>query len=51
MKTRSAAAPAILLTTVGVQRVLVDGAIVGEIGAGLCVLLGVAESDDEQATE
>ena len=30
---------------------LVDGAVVGEIGAGLCVLLGVAETDDEQAAE
>jgi D-aminoacyl-tRNA deacylase len=27
-------------------RVLVDGEIVGEIGAGLCVLLGVADDDD-----
>jgi D-tyrosyl-tRNA(Tyr) deacylase len=27
-------------------RVLVDRAIVGEIGAGICVLLGVAETDD-----
>ena len=30
---------------------LVAGAVVGEIGAGLCVLLGVAETDDEQAAE
>jgi len=31
-------------------RVLVDGKPVGEVGAGLCVLLGVAESDgDEEA--
>jgi len=28
-------------------RVTVDGEIRGEIGPGLCVLLGVAESDDE----
>jgi D-tyrosyl-tRNA(Tyr) deacylase len=28
-------------------RVLVDGDVVGEIGAGLCVLLGVAETDDQ----
>jgi D-tyrosyl-tRNA(Tyr) deacylase len=28
-------------------RVTVDGAVVGEIGAGLCVLLGVAEGDGE----
>jgi D-tyrosyl-tRNA(Tyr) deacylase len=27
-------------------RVLVDGDVVGEIGAGVCALLGVAESDD-----
>jgi D-tyrosyl-tRNA(Tyr) deacylase len=27
-------------------RVLVDGAVVGEIGAGMCVLLGVADTDD-----
>jgi D-aminoacyl-tRNA deacylase len=27
-------------------RVLVDGDTVGEIGAGLCVLLGVADTDD-----
>jgi D-tyrosyl-tRNA(Tyr) deacylase len=31
-------------------RVLVDGAVCGEIGAGLCVLLGVASSDgDDEA--
>ena len=30
-------------------RVRVDGSIVGEIGAGLCVLLGVAHADDESA--
>jgi D-aminoacyl-tRNA deacylase len=28
-------------------RVLVDGEVVGEIGAGLCVLLGVARADGE----
>ena len=28
---------------------LVDGDVVGEIGAGLCVLLGVADSDDQDA--
>jgi D-tyrosyl-tRNA(Tyr) deacylase len=32
-------------------RVLVDGAIVGEVGAGLCVFLGVARSDDEASAE
>jgi D-aminoacyl-tRNA deacylase len=30
--------------------VLVDGDVVSEIGNGLCVLLGVAEDDDEDAT-
>jgi D-aminoacyl-tRNA deacylase len=28
-------------------RVVVDGTVVGEIGAGLCVLLGVARADGE----
>jgi D-tyrosyl-tRNA(Tyr) deacylase len=32
-------------------RVVVDGAVVGEIGAGLCVLLGVAETDDGAAAD
>jgi D-aminoacyl-tRNA deacylase len=32
-------------------RVTVDGGTVGEIGAGLCVLVGVAEGDDEAAAE
>jgi len=32
-------------------RVLVDGEIVGEIGQGLCVLLGVAGSDREEDAE
>jgi D-aminoacyl-tRNA deacylase len=32
-------------------RVLVEGDVVGEIGAGLCVLLGVAEADDAEAAE
>jgi D-aminoacyl-tRNA deacylase len=30
-------------------RVLVEGSVVGEIGAGLCVLLGAAEADDQDA--
>ena len=30
-------------------RVVVDGAVVGEIGPGLCILLGVARGDDEAA--
>jgi D-aminoacyl-tRNA deacylase len=30
-------------------RVLVDGDVVGEIGAGLCVLLGIADTDDQGA--
>jgi D-tyrosyl-tRNA(Tyr) deacylase len=30
-------------------RVLVDGETVGEVGAGLCVLLGVADEDDKEA--
>src|SRR5436189_1390615 len=32
-------------------RVVVAGEIVGEIGAGLCVLLGVAETDDPAVAE
>jgi D-aminoacyl-tRNA deacylase len=36
---------------VGEARVLVDGETVGEVGAGLCVLLGVAEEDDEAEAE
>jgi D-aminoacyl-tRNA deacylase len=31
---------------VSAARVLVDGDLIGEIGAGLCILLGVAEDDD-----
>jgi len=31
--------------------VLVDGTVEGEIGAGLCVLLGVADTDDEAGAE
>jgi len=32
-------------------QVVVDGEIVGEVGAGLCVLLGVAADDDEVVAE
>jgi D-aminoacyl-tRNA deacylase len=32
-------------------RVLVDGEVVGEIGAGLCVLLGVSRMDGEAEAE
>jgi D-aminoacyl-tRNA deacylase len=32
-------------------RVLVDGAVVGEIGPGLCVLVGVAQADDTAAAD
>ena len=32
-------------------RVLVEGDVIGEIGPGLCVLLGVAETDDEAGAE
>jgi D-tyrosyl-tRNA(Tyr) deacylase len=32
-------------------RVLVDGEVVGEIGAGLCVLLGVSRTDGEEEAE
>ncbi len=39
-----------VIQRVRAARVLVDGKPVGEVGAGLCVLLGVAESDgDEEA--
>ncbi len=30
---------------------MVDGEVVGEIGAGLCVLLGVADTDDDAAAD
>jgi D-tyrosyl-tRNA(Tyr) deacylase len=32
-------------------RVRVDGAVVGEIGVGLCVLLGVARGDSEEQAD
>jgi D-tyrosyl-tRNA(Tyr) deacylase len=36
---------------VSAARVLVDGELVGEVGQGLCVLLGVAAEDDEAVAE
>ena len=36
-----------VIQRVATARVLVDGRSVGEIGPGLCVLLGVAQEDDE----
>ena len=36
---------------VGEARVLVGSEVVGEIGPGLCVLLGVARDDDEASAE
>jgi D-tyrosyl-tRNA(Tyr) deacylase len=36
-----------LVQRVTEARVRIDGAIVGEIGVGLCVLVGVTRSDDE----
>jgi len=38
-----------LIQRVTEARVLVDGGIVGEIGPGLCVLIGVTHGDDEPA--
>jgi D-aminoacyl-tRNA deacylase len=36
---------------VAAARVLVDGQVVGEIGAGLCVLLGVADGDGQDEAD
>jgi D-tyrosyl-tRNA(Tyr) deacylase len=36
---------------VSAARVLVAGDVVGEVGAGVCVLLGVARTDDEADAE
>ena len=40
-----------MVQRVASARVVVDGEVVGEIDAGLCVLLGVARDDDEDAAE
>ena len=40
-----------VIQRVSSARVVVDGDIVGEIGRGLCVLLGVARSDGEAEAE
>jgi D-aminoacyl-tRNA deacylase len=34
---------------VSAARVVIDGDVVGEIGRGLCILLGIAAGDDEEA--
>jgi D-tyrosyl-tRNA(Tyr) deacylase len=41
---------AVVQRVAGAQ-VLVEGEVVGEVGLGLCVLLGVAADDDEAAAE
>ena len=41
---------AVVQRVAGAQ-VLVEGEVVGEVGLGLCVLLGVAAADDEAAAE
>jgi D-aminoacyl-tRNA deacylase len=38
-----------IVQRVSEARVLVDGEVVGEIGVGVCILLGIAESDNEDA--
>ena len=40
-----------LIQRVTEARVRVDGAVVGEIGAGLCVLVGVTHGDDESRAQ
>jgi D-tyrosyl-tRNA(Tyr) deacylase len=40
-----------LVQRVARANVSIDGAIVGEIGAGLCVLVGVTHTDDEAAAD
>jgi D-aminoacyl-tRNA deacylase len=39
----------VVVQRVSEARVLVEGRVVGEIGDGLCVLLGVADADDQDA--
>ena len=41
----------VILQRVARARVTVDGETVGEVGAGLCVLLGVAREDGAEAAE
>src|SRR5690348_7575832 len=48
--TRLAAVRAVV-QRVSSASVAVDGAVTAEIGAGLCVLLGVADTDDEAAAD
>src|SRR5204863_7989078 len=48
---RDSAAVRAVVQRVSKARVTVDGAVVGEIGRGLCVLLGVARGDGEAEAE
>jgi D-aminoacyl-tRNA deacylase len=41
----------VVVQRVSEARVAVDGGVVAEIGAGLCVLLGIARDDGEEAAE
>jgi D-aminoacyl-tRNA deacylase len=40
-----------VIQRVSSARVVVDGEVVGEIGAGVCVLLGVARDDGDEGAE
>jgi D-tyrosyl-tRNA(Tyr) deacylase len=40
-----------VLQRISAARVVVDGEVVGEVGPGLCVLLGVAREDGEEEAE